>query len=91
MMNTETHTPTPAFNPLMALVDLANAKPVKGVKAAKAERPVKTDSKRALALQLYKDNIKEGRHVVLSLFKTQLKMTDAGANSYFYATKKLVG
>ena len=90
MMNTTAHTPAPAFNPLMALVDLANAKPVKGVKA-KAERPVKTDSKRARALQLYKDNIKDGRATVLKLFKTELNMTDAGANSYFYATKKLVG
>lgn len=90
MMNTAQHTPTPAFNPLMALVDLANAKPVKGVKV-KAERPAKTDTKRARALELYKANIKEGRAKVLSLFKSELNMTDAGANSYFYATKKLVG
>ena len=50
----------------------------------------KPDSKRSRAVIIYKESIGDGKKVVIDRFKTQLSMTDAGANSYFYATKKAV-
>lgn len=55
-------------------------------KPAKAAR---TDTKKSRAVDIYKANIAAGKSAVITLFKTELAMTDAGANSYFYATKKL--
>lgn len=82
---------TPSFNPLQALVDIALNQPAKKAKTPKvraARKEGAAPSKRELAKVLYASNISEGRNAVLKAFKTQLNMTDAGANSYFYATKK---
>lgn len=46
------------------------------------------DSKRARAVIIYKESIGDGKKVVIERFKKELSMTDAGSNSYFYATKK---
>jgi hypothetical protein len=88
-MNTPESQPT--FNPLQALVDIALNQPAKKAKAVRprtARKEGAAPSKRELAKVLYKTHIAEGRNAVLKAFKTQLNMTDAGSNSYYYATKK---
>ena len=79
------------FQQMMAQMTApADTAPAKRTSAkAKVAPAARTDTKRARALDLYKANITAGKSAVINLFKTELAMTDAGANSYFYATKKL--
>lgn len=84
-MTLDTHNPFTAFVAAQAAKQSApKAKAVE--KAAKPPR----DSKRVKAASIYREYIKQGKSTVIALYKTELDMTDAGANSYFYATKKLV-
>lgn len=76
-------------NPLQAFVtaDSTAAQRTKAkAKPAKAQRT----TKKSRAIELYKANIVAGKAVVIALYKSELNMTDAGSNSYFYAVKKLV-
>ena len=79
------------FQQMMAQMAAPAAPVASKAKAIKAKTApaVRTDTKRARAVDLYKTNIAAGKAAVITLFKTELAMTDAGANSYFYATKKL--
>ena len=83
-MTLDTHNPFTAFVAAQAAKQSAPKKAVE--KAAKPPR----DSKRVKAACIYREYIKQGKSAVIALYKTELDMTDAGANSYFYATKKLV-
>jgi membrane protein involved in colicin uptake len=82
--NTEAATKKPAKKEAQA--EAATKKPAK--KEAQAE--AKPETKRARAIVIYNESLKDGKKVVIDRFKTELSMTDAGANSYFYATKKIV-
>lgn len=76
-----------AFQQMMTqLATPSVAKPVKA-KAVKAAPPAR-ETKKSCAVRLYEQNIKQGKAAVIALYKSQLAMTDAGANSYFYAIKK---
>ena len=62
----------------------------KSVAKAAASKPAKAEkvTKKSQAVIFYKKNIKKGKSIVIDFFKGDLSMTDAGANSYFYAIKK---
>ena len=77
------------FQQMMAQMAAPAGKTSKAKPAKAKVATARTDTKRARALDLYKANISAGKATVIALFKTELAMTDAGANSYFYATKKL--
>jgi hypothetical protein len=53
-----------------------------------ANAPEVKVTKKAQAVMFYKKNIKKGKGAVITFFKGDLSMSDAGANSYFYAIKK---
>lgn len=78
-------------NPMQAFVEAERT----ATPAAKAKRIVKQittparETKKSCAIKIYEKNIKQGKSAVIALFKSDLAMTDAGANSYFYAVKKL--
>lgn len=103
-MNTQASTLPLSVNPFEALVNAQAAAPAKKSKRTLAKKTLDTkeskqdlevtrtnpDSKRARAVLIYKESIEAGKKVVIDRFKKELTMTDAGANSYFYATKKAV-
>lgn len=81
-----------AFDQLVSQLTAAPSQTYAGKVKRKTEKPVKavrTDSKKSRAVEIYKANIAAGKAAVITLYKTELSMTDAGANSYFYATKKI--
>lgn len=82
-MTLATHNPFTAFVAAQAAKQTAPKAKVAVVKPPR-------ESKRTKAESIYREYIKQGKSAVISLYKTELDMTDAGANSYFYATKKLV-
>lgn len=82
---------TASINPFEQLTKTAPAKKAtaKAKPAAKAKVEQKV-TKKSQAVTFYKKNIKKGKAAVIQFFKGDLSMTDAGANSYFYAIKKEV-
>lgn len=74
-------------NPFQAFVEAETKAPVKE-KRAKAEAKPQRNTKKARAVEIYKKHIADGKAAVTDLYKSELQMSDAGANSYFYAIKK---
>ena len=77
-------------NPMQAFVEAEStpatktSKPKRVAQASTSTR----ETKKSCAVKLYRAHIAEGKRSVIALFKSELSMTDAGANSYFYAIKK---
>lgn len=99
MTKAQTANATVAANPFEALTKPAAKKPAKQSlakttveKKTAASKPEKKTAakvtKKSQAVTFYKKNIKKGKSIVIDFFKGDLSMTDAGANSYFYAIKK---
>ena len=77
------------FAALVAAAELNKAKrPSDKTAAKRAVGQPRENTKRARAEKIYSEQIGNGKAAVIALFKSDLAMTDAGANSYFYATKK---
>ena len=83
-----------SINPFEALTKTTAKAKAPAAKKAVAAPKVKPQSgkvtKKSQAVTFYKKNIKKGKAAVIEFFKGDLFMTDAGANSYFYAIKKEV-
>ena len=78
-------------NPMQAFVDAESAtasKPSKQKRAAPQASTRTRETKKSAAIKLYKAHISQGKRAVIDRFKSELAMTDAGANSYFYAIKR---
>ena len=80
-MSLETHNPFTQF--VAAQLEKTPAKP-------KAKQPVaeklQRNTKKSAAIELFRTLA--DKKAVIAAYKSQLDMTDAGANSYYYAIKK---
>lgn len=54
------------------------------------ERKPRNKTKQELALEIYQDNIDEGKKAIIDLFIKDLDMSKAGATTYFYNLRKKV-
>ena len=80
-MSLDTH------NPFTQFVAAQLQKPTKAsvVKQPAAEKPAR-NTKKSAAIALFQSL--SNKQAVIAAYKTQLDMTDAGANSYYYSIKK---
>lgn len=80
-MNLDTH------NPFTQFVAAQMQKPAKAsvAKQSAAEKPQR-NTKKSAAVALFQSL--GSKQAVITAYKTQLDMTDAGANSYYYSIKK---
>lgn len=86
-----TTTTKASVNPFEALTKATSKAKAPAAKKAVAKAKVEQKvTKKSQAVTFYKKNIKKGKAAVIQFFKGDLSMTDAGANSYFYAIKKEV-
>lgn len=80
-------------NPLQALVTAAEQAPAKKAKAPAKKVVVKKEvrvTKKSLAIEIMKRNKKADRQTIMGKFMSELKMSAAGANSYYYTIKAIV-
>jgi hypothetical protein len=80
-MSLETHNPFTQFVAAQLEKPVAKAK----VKQAAVEKPAR-NTKKSAAIELFRTLA--DKKAVIAAYKSQLDMTDAGANSYYYAIKK---
>jgi hypothetical protein len=80
-MNLDTHNPFTQFVAAQMQQPAAKTK----VKQTAAEKPQR-NTKKSAAIELFRSLT--DKRAVIAAYKTQLDMTDAGANSYYYSIKK---
>lgn len=80
-MSLDTHNPFTQF--VAAQLQKTAAKPK--AKQTAAEKPQR-NTKKSAAIELFRSSA--DKKAVIAAYKSQLDMTDAGANSYYYSIKK---
>ncbi len=71
-----------------ALIKAGDEPPTKEKKERKKQDGPREGSKMALAVEVYRDNKDKARKDILKLFMDKVKLTKAGANTYFAIIKK---